>query len=731
MRNIDDYNIADLEMALTSGTEETNTPPTSLSLDDVPIRDLEQAYALQKMKPQGGGPVSKEPEQSGARYLAEQFAKGAIDISDFIQLIGKIGAYSPNALLVEGANRSLAEKAGAPHTSLIEEATGKKPYSEYIQDYLKEKNVDLNTQETPDNQLLRIAGKGARAAPAGLTAVLGGPAALASGLGLATATGVGSGVLQEVGVNPLIADLASVAAVPGAALGMKNLVSSKPSLPLLNKAEQKVGSYLRSKIGKKDFPEVISNLEYVPVYKKTKYAPSTAEVGAHPALSSLYRLRYERSGSGLAEHAGMNNNQIRDAVERYLPLNEHGVDISGTLESEIKNLEKIRREAVDAGYKELKKGKYKKEKLLPKKAMNHIRESDARGDIGKDVEYARKQLLPKKQQKSLAPEEIENIGEYFSDKLSPEKRAALSQALGNKKAPIKNAPTVAELTHGREAITARLEARVRSGKKSQARELRGILKVLDEDLSAVPLHKKMIKTYEELSQPISHIKEHAGLKKALKTRLNNQVTSIIDSNSVDNVKALKKALGKNESFWKDFRGSVTDHFFKSFSNASAEGKNTILSSIKFKKYINKHGKVFKEIYSKPQLELVDEVGSILKGQNVAKSLGLGQGSATQPRLMEELGLREATGLGKATDFAARGKVKKLVGMFIKNWAKSDEEKIFGVLDRALREPEFAHKIISYNPKNQVEFNRFLNQSLRQAPLLVKGNNEERGDDELR
>jgi hypothetical protein len=723
MRNIDDYNIADLEMALTSGTEETNTPPTSLSLDDVPIRDLEQAYALQKMKPQGGGPVSKEPEQSGARYLAEQFAKGAIDLADFMQLITKFGAHVTEAILPEGSRKKFAERANVPYVDHIKEMTEERPYSETIQNYLKEKGVNLNTQEAPDDRLLRIAGHGARAAPVGLTSILGGPAALASGLGFATATGVGSGVLQEAGVNPLIADLASVVAVPGAALGIKKLAT--PSLPSLSGAEKKVGNYLKSKIGEKELPEVSRRLKNPPVYKKSNYVPTTAEVAESSILSQLNRLRYESPGSGLPEHIGAQNDQLRTTIDKMLPSNSQGVDIRGALEDKVKSLKKIRREATEEGYKELSKDN---SLLNPKNAKKYLRESKARGDIKKDLGYAREQIKPTKKEKILGPEDIENIGEYFVENLSPTKR----EALGFSSKINKNSPTVSDLVEGRKAINARLKKRMKTpGNEEQVMELKNVITELDKDLSKIPLHEKIVKTYKELSEPISHINQHPGLKKVLKTRLNNQITSIMDTNSSSNISALKKAVGKDKSLWKEIRESITDNFTKSIKNAGAEGKGVAFSQPKFKKYLEKHGKTLKEIYTKEQMELVNETGQILRGQNIAKTLGAGPGSPTFSRLTTDLGFKEATGIKKAAEIATSGKTKKGISSLINNWSNGNQEKIFSVLDRALREPEFAHKLISYNPKNQVEFNRFLNQSLRQAPLLVKGNNEERGDDELR
>lgn len=129
--------------------------------------------------------------------------------------------------------------------NLIRRAAGKEPItydkpnifssenitrpSELINDTAKNIGIDLEPHPTTGGQ--RIASKGAEFAGSllgfgGVGAAAKGAGALAKLGGTGAAIGTGSGILQEAGVNPLVADVASSIVAPSAIAGSKNILNA-------------------------------------------------------------------------------------------------------------------------------------------------------------------------------------------------------------------------------------------------------------------------------------------------------------------------------------------------------------------------------------------------------------------------------------------------------------------------------------------------------------------------
>lgn len=696
IRNIDDYSLEELEAALVQTQQE---PPiadnSSFALDDIPLEELERAQALQQSQKQGD-------DFNWARFIPERLIQSGLGVPDFLQHVGKeaIGMGGPEF------RKKLATSFGedpVQYEQKIQEALQARQPSQIVNEAVREQGLDLESQGRGNTPAQRVVGRGIEMAPWGLG---GNTAAQAlKGVGTAFATGTTAQGLEEAGVPPLIADIAAMIGVPAAELAALRLKYGQ-GLP---KAQQKVSEYFKSMIGEKDLPEVTERLAKPPVYEKSKYVPMSAEVANNPAISQLHQLQYGVTGTGLPEHAGRQHDKLVSAIDKTLPAPVKEVDLKGILETKLEK-SKIKRGAkVDKGYKILEKDDTP---LNPEHAKKHYKESNVRGDLRKQLDYARKQIKPG--ERELNPEY-----EKYYESIEPSKREALKL-----KKPASKYPTVAELTAGRAAINARLEAKI-GKKRSEARVLKGFIKELDKDLSVIPLHEKIIKTYEKLSRPINHIEKHPALKKLLKTRLNNQITAIMDKDSGDNIAALKKAIGKDKNTWTEIKGNITNHFIDSIQNSGAKGNSNAFSYDKFRKYTKKHEKVFPQIYNKEQLEFMNEFKDIMSGQNRAFSFA-GPGSATHAKLRTDLGLRQKTGMD-AADLATTGQhgvIKKGIKSLLTNWYKGKEERLMEVFNRALIEPEFLHKLITYNPKSQVDFNRFLNNALRQAPILVTGDDDD-------
>jgi hypothetical protein len=249
---------------------------------------------------------------------------------------------------------------------------------------------------------------------------------------------------------------------------------------------------------------------------------------------------------------------------------------------------------------------------------------------------------------------------------------------------------------------------------------------LRQDLDKVLPYKISRATYADLSEPINEIARHPTLKKILKGRDNEVIPSIFNAQSVDNVKQIKKVfLEENPSVWEGFKDATTKYLKDSVSNAGAEGKHHVFSYAKLQHFLRKHQDALKMVYTPEQMKFVHEFKRALKGQNELKTLGASPGSDTAAKIaINQLGRPGVIGQSLEGLSGAVGKVPifpgvgKGLGDVLKWYHRNRQDELLKVLDKALLEPSYAHKLMSTPFKDLNQGAHFIEKSLLRSPTIL-------------
>lgn len=624
-------------------------------------------------------PLEQKSEFSWPRFLGEHMVKGAFTLPDLASL-----------LLGQNLNAQLAsnyEQGGDLH--LPSEAL---------------KEVGLESQGEGNTPIQRALGKSAQYATG---SIMPGAGWVAPAIG--AATGVASSGLQELGMNPVVADLlAGLGSVGSSALA--NMAKKG-----LSASEAKVLKTLKQQMTPQEYEQTLVNLENQHQYKTMNYQPTTAEVANSPTLSALHRVRQGIPESGLAQRAGEQNEAIQSVFEPMKMNPSSSSEISEALGKELSHRKQVRREATKPLYEAVKKNE---EPLNPAHLKAYLKESVEKGDLEKDINYVRKLVKPK----NVTKADVVYAKDY--KRLSPDVQKTLEK-------PKSIEPQVNELAGAYKAINSKIKKYARSGEDERKLIMKQAKTALEKDLEKVPVHREAAHKYKELSEPVSAITEHPSLKKVLKTRANEVMPEIFDKHSTDNVKALKNALGKNEEEWNGIREATVDYFHKSISNAQAEGRAQVMSYPKLNNFIKKHEKALEEVFTPEQVNFLDDLKHALHGQNIAKTLGEGPGSATAARtamndiLKQGVGLRSAQAVTKYTPDPTFGLLKKPLQFMLNRWITNNQTNALKMLDEVLLSPETAKHIMNHEFKNQMEFNKYLNQLIPTTGTTLK---REKGED---
>lgn len=613
------------------------------------------------------------------RFIGENLAKGVFSLADLGQLVGTLGGR------LSSNKPSISEKT-------------KKALK---QDY----GLDLDSMGEGSTAGQRIVGKAAKFAGSSIipgASGLGTLKALGKNAALAAGMGATSGVLQEAGVPELPADIAGILA-PGAA---KRLMPSK----VLKGPEAKVAGTLQEMVGEKELPGTVKNLANKPVYEEfPNYEPMTAEVANNPSLSQIHRARLGIPGSGLQDKAALQNEAIMAKIEEQSLKAATPREIKENVASELQAREDVRRKATKEGYEAVEN---MTDKMEPSYLRNFLEKKPAAGPIKKDLDDIRREIgLNKKPTKSEL--EYKNIYENAS----PSVRSKMQ-------IPSMNDVQVNKLAAIDSSLTDKIEKYTKFGEKHRATVLRQAQEALRKDLDKVDLYKQTRGKYAELSKPVNEILEHPTLRNIPESRLNDIMGRLYDDKSIDNLTELKKVLGKKSEQWEGIQHATTDYLKNKITNAQAEGRAHVLSYPKMKRFIDQHEKALEKVYNADQMKVIKSIEKALEGQNVAKSLGQGVGSDTQAKQAIEKML--SSGLGsnileygtkglayplKAIPFIGKvgyGSIASGVDWIVKNRKK----KVVEVLDKALKEPEYAHKLLSSEFANYGLLDIFVNKTTK-------------------
>ena len=554
------------------------------------------------------------------------------------------------------------------------------PNSQEIQGYLEGKS-GLDLEPHPIGEGQRIASHGAEFAggfgPFGLASK--GNLAL-KGLGAAKQAGVGagigstSGVMQEMGVNPLVADLGASVAVPAAFARGKNIFANFTQEGRDNIAKNEAANILRKDIGEQNIPDVVGKLDYTsPIGAK----PTTVELAENSGLS--HRARTESpSLPDMHQRNALNDSIMREKISNIAPssgLSDEiiGETIRNNLYSNLEKAKKVRAETTKPLYDKV-------QGLTDKITLPQTREY-----LKNEARYAEG--------------DIKNNIKYINDTLGKDADILPVQAVNKRK-----------------AITDRLSD-VKG--ESSRRILKNVEQSILDDMSHIPEERIAREAYKDLSIPVSAIEEQNLLKKFVeKDKYSNnfvlspeKIPSKILGSSLNDVKALMKQVEGSPETVNSLRSSIIDKLLKvsetsAINTAQGKALEHNLSYNKLNNALSKYKPKLDLIFEKDQVELLEHVRHLLKKRNMVSTLGRAAGSNTQSQLT----LLELTSLPKGADFMNLVEGVPVLGKPIsqvRNRTKTIQDaNIRNLVGRALVEPQLAKELLT-RPKNVESINAFL------------------------
>lgn len=533
------------------------TPKASPGSDDELFSQMDAIAAKRGFTPK---PV--QSQESDLRLIGESLVKdGILAIADLPQFILR------NAQnLGRASAETIPEHLRMPKIKPPIDFEQMPLASEYATRKLKDVGVDLNTQEanTPWRKILKHGAGWFGSAAAGLglgtaakaanyakaSKFFGAPATLgeaAKATGLAAGLGALSGGAQELGVNPVVADIASGFSPLGAHYAGR--MAKSVAHPLQYAINQKyrnnintknanieAAAYLQDMVGHENIPGVLERLN-VPE-SPIGYKGTTAEAAQNVGLSQLERSqaahipglkeRKEQDMEAIAkalenispegniyatkEHldeiARGYEDQLHHAKEQFYPQinpQEAGSQLREFLVPELKAREAHRAKVTKPLYEKVDQIK---EGLHPERSLAYIENElkTAKGPTKKALLEARELLKPNAGTKNL---------DTFN-KIVAENKITNPHHLEKLRAEIGvESATPSELKNAASAISDRISA-AKGKHPNKARVLKKVHENILEDLASIPEEAAARKAYADLSPPVDEIAKHRTIKQAVK-----------------------------------------------------------------------------------------------------------------------------------------------------------------------------------------------------------------------
>lgn len=514
---------------------------------------------------------------------------------------------------------------------------------------------------------------------------------LAKEFGKGAVIGTGSGMLQEGGVNPLAADLASTFLVPGSVAAAKAPVNFFSKFtPKTRKAnlEREVGDLLRERVGEKNLPIVLARLNTEGPLGTNL---TTAELAENAGLAGLHRAMTPNIPA-VAERNVANNMLMRKKLEElgntFLTPEMTGESIRKPIARNLETAIKERAEVTAPLYEKV--NELQTGVRLPQTAEFLKNESKyAKGDIKKalkDVES----LISSNQ---ASKKELAAFNKKYAN-LSPEVRSQLQEQITGLPLPI-------EVTNALKDISGRIGAAKKSGNNEVARVLSLAKEKILADMAIIPEEQIARSTYAQLSKPVSAIEKEPLLSKFVKKDNFGQefllspekIPDMILSGSLNNTKALMKQIGHDPKTLDAVRGGIISKLLNSTELSSGE---KALSYDKMNKFLKKNKAKLELIFDADQLKILEDVREILKKRNMVATLGKAAGSNTQSEttLLNSLFDTASSKLLRDTTAYAipgGGIVYDTIRDFFKN-SKNAAKK--DLIEKALLDPETAKLLLT-------------------------------------
>jgi hypothetical protein len=531
----------DAQLSLYQGSTPTAAPRqmTADDLTDEEVDSMLNAYEAARSTPRptmvtGAAASPDVPRGTNvSRFIGEQLAKGIIGLTDIAHLFREHEPMDP----------MLNREERMAHLGM----TSKAP-SQFVPEMLQqESGIDINSQPE-DTGFKRIAGHALRAIP---SAILGGPAGLARNAALVGTMGATSGIAQEAGVNPLVADIGSAFVTPslistakkiasGVGTALKDPAAVKAALlkgppavkgALLKgraavkqslftgPAERKVRASLRETMGDAGVEEALKNINEAPKYHATGYKPLTAEIAKDPTLAQLHRAQMGQMGTGIAEAQALQTDKLRAALAKQ-SKGAKGSVVQDYAAQQRQLLESNAQQALeDIGphLQPQEAGRILQGEAGAELSARRATRREPTSPIYDAIDQMDNPLYPEKTHELLNTKYKVARGDLETDKKYVEKllTSKFKNYMEGREGPV---PTIAELSAAKKAINSRRKKYNRSGEEDRELFMRRVQKALGADLKPIPEQAKADALYRELSPPIDVIKNNPALRKVVHQR---------------------------------------------------------------------------------------------------------------------------------------------------------------------------------------------------------------------
>jgi hypothetical protein len=475
---------------------------------------------------------------------------------------------------------------------------------------------------------------------------------------LGGATGLVSGVAQELGAPPIIADIGSAIAVPAASHKILSK-SSKNLSSALNPLEQQVAQNLETRIGEENVPGVLRDLESYQAPLEG-YAPSTAEAAQNEGLYQLHRAhqgdmpelaRHHEAGTKVVQNAlekplastgdlrdtqdfvSQAREKARDIINQYKEKQlsvstpeEAGTAIREGVETTLKAHKKLRKHVSEPLYKAVRKNKTEVETPTTKGLIkNYLEEEGVKDAIKGDLQDIQKSLTSNKSQKgrSKAIDEFDKQYAGMPENIRNETKKALGLT--------EILPKAKEVDHVVKLVDKKIQRASRTQDFERAYVLKEIKNAILKDLEVVPEVAQARGTYRAYSKPISNITEDKALGKVVEKDIfkRDYLTSPAELPklfttglaSIQNARNLKTTLGWD----KKALTALKDYTYKDFLEKTLDPNGSFsLSKIQSWKNTNKGAPIIDKDLHKT-IDNISKASKELKDNKLYKDV-LGEGS---------------------------------------------------------------------------------------------------------
>jgi hypothetical protein len=572
--------------------------------------------------------------------LGKSALKGVTSIADLPRLAEEISAMPRNAVADFFNVPSFRYEPMLPTT-----ADAREKINEYT-------GIDLEPR--PSGPAQRIASMAPEwAAPGGMFGAFAKAGKLSNATkqaSLGAGIGTASAVMQEVGVNPLLADAAASLTPYGLSKTTKSV--GKLGGKLVPSPEESASKILKDKVGKGNLPKVIENLDMALPFN----APAnSAELAQNTGMSSLHRAMSPNIPA-IAEKQATADMLLKKRIENISsstgqPSYSSGQVIREGLDRNLDNAIKIRAQETEPLYAAL--YDLDTQVKLPKtKAFLQKEGKFAKGDIKKSLNYIDSLITSNKNSSRSGSSYDKALKEY----------SGLSESAKNKllEAMDPHAPVPGQIKGALTEITDKYKSAKKAGNDNLARIYKQAKENILLDMAHIPQERIARETYSTLSKPVSAIEKEPLLQRFIKKDefgkdyivSPEKIPKMIVGGSTNNIKALMKQAKSNPKMLSSIRGIFIDDLMhkSSLSSINARGERN-LSYDKFSKFLKANKGKLELVFDQNQLEVLNDAKELLKRRNMVQTMGRAAGSNTQSEMTL---LRELTSpVGKLGKSAAK------------------------------------------------------------------------------